>query len=726
MSISRMVTDCELDWMYTEQAKCMLGAGLALMLTACAHSSSGDVQEPASPGADVAGSAASTSAQGASAAAATSGTAISVLDPAGVRYSDFALLPRPITSFGAALHRGSLYVLGGYSGQPHDYSRDGQSGSLWRLPLAGGSSGATQWDDLAGIEPLQSVALVAHDDALVRIGGMRATNASGEPSRMLSIDEVAMFRPGVGDGNGGGDWQPLPPLPAPRSSHDAVVLDGVLYVVGGWQLTGEDGDNQWHSAGLAYDLRAGDGGSWKSFAAPFQRRALALVAVSGKLVAIGGMNSQGRVSARVDIYDPATGTWARGPDYPASPFGIAATADGDWVYASGVDGGLYGLDMAEMRWARVGALTFPRFFHRLHAADGQVWAVGGIASMRERSRVRAIERIDIAADKRMPRVQRLTVAAPGPAKNRQGIFVHEHALYAFGGNRSLGQHDFEPEHFLSEGHILHLGSLTWSSMAKYPMKRQTMQTIVSGDGALGISVGGFGYDHDGAVARTFPEIFAYSFEDDAWQPQAGALAVPRSQFGLARHNGHLWVFGGLDYDPRRKDGDHFRHLLPVLKAPMAEAPIAMKEAGVSLPQARRAFGGAVLEGRYYLVGGMRENFQMVDGCDVYDFASETWAQIPAPQRTRLSPQVVALGGKLYLAGGSSRPASGEKLAPDGSIEVFDPKTQRWSVLIDKLPMVTKHMRVAAYGERLLIYSAHSESDEVHLMLVDVGAETQHK
>jgi hypothetical protein len=43
----------------------------------------------------------------------------------------------------------------------------------------------------------------------------------------------------------------IAPLPAPRSSHDAVVLGNKLYVVGGWQLNGSTESN------LAFDGAGG-------------------------------------------------------------------------------------------------------------------------------------------------------------------------------------------------------------------------------------------------------------------------------------------------------------------------------------------------------------------------------------------------------------------------------------------------------------------------------------
>ncbi|MEM9491328.1 MAG: hypothetical protein AAGC55_19430, partial [Myxococcota bacterium] len=273
--------------------------------------------------------------------------------PGPVISADMSLLPRAVTSFGAAAHNGWLYTLGGYSGEPHNYSKEGQSGALHRLKLADGQT----WQELPGVDHLQSVALVAHGDSLIRIGGMRALNSSSESERLSSVTEVARFVTGTGT------WQDMPALPEGRSSHDAVIAGGVLYTIGGWQLTPEDGERKWHKTGLRLDLQAEDA-QWSEFAVPFERRAFAVAATDRHLVAIGGMSSNNKPSKQVDIYNPQTEAWERGPDYPGWPFGVAAVGVGEHIYASGRDGGVYRLTVGTDAWQRVGALAFARFFHR--------------------------------------------------------------------------------------------------------------------------------------------------------------------------------------------------------------------------------------------------------------------------------------------------------------------------------------------------------------------------
>jgi N-acetylneuraminic acid mutarotase len=602
-------------------------------------------------------------------------------------------MPRAVTSFGAATLDGALYALGGYHGTPHAYSREGQSGALWRLSLADGS-----WTELPGSEPAQGAPLVALGDLLVRVGGMRALNAEGEPERLRSLDEVSAFDPRAQR------WSALPVLPEARSSHAAVALGEQLFVLGGWTLTDDRGKRgTFAERGFVFDRAAQ---RWAPVEQPFKRRALALAVLDGQIVALGGITPEGETSREVHVYDPAEKRWSRAQDLPSDGFGVAATSRGDVLYASARDGVLYALPSIDARWEKVKQLAFPRFFHQLVMPDDtHVMALGGISGMHFGARIRAVETLDLASD--APTLLRFTLENPLRGRNRQGAFAASDSLYVFGGNRSLAQHDFAPEDFVADAGRLDLAGLFWERLPDFPKPRQTVQTVVLDDVAL--AVGGFG--HDGEAARAQADAYAFTLEQEQWQPAPNQLPTPRTQFGLTAHGDNLWIFGGLDFDPTREGEAQFEHPRSVLKAPR-NGPFAAS--GVELPRPRRAFGGAQLDGHYFLVGGMAEGFQPVTSCDVFRFEDQTWSEIPCPQ-PRVSPQLVALGGKLYLAGGSSPGPQG--LVENGALEVFDPETQQWSTLLENLPFTPRNLSMFAFGDNLLFYSAHNEEGVVHVTVL---------
>ncbi|MFT7668146.1 MAG: hypothetical protein ACI8X5_000833 [Planctomycetota bacterium] len=616
--------------------------------------------------------------------------------------SPVGLLPQAVTSFGATVEAGWLYVLGGFFGTPHEYDNEGQSRSFARMNLVDGS-----WEALPSAGAMQSVALVSDSEMLYRVGGMVVHNASGEEQRLESVAKFGQFDPLSGE------WTELPPLPSARSSHMAAVLDGSVWVVGGWQLHPEE-DAAWQDTILRFDLDDAEG-EWEAIPAPFRRRALGVCTAAGRVIAVGGMSEDG-ITNEVDVFEPSTGTWSKGPKYPGSAFGLSATSVGNMVYASGGDGTLFRWLVGEDEWHLVTSLIFPRFFHQLvPSSDRELLAIGGVA---RGSRIRHVE--SIALDAVKPRVQTTvwTLPAPGNAKNRQGVFLRDNSLFVFGGNNSLGQHDFAAEQFVDESFKLNLTSLSWSRIQQFPVRRQSMQAALSTKGDVGFAIGGFG--HDGNVARTHADLYRYDVKYDTWSALPAALPAPRSQFGLVEYDEAFWLFGGLDYNPTREEGDQFRHPLDVLRweSTSDDSP-SCEVLGVELPRPRRAFGSALLSGRCYLVGGLREGFEAVEECDVFDFEARSWSQIPAPRSPRISPELVSLGGRLFMAGGSSD--KGDGFEADQCLEVFDPVTGEWSVLMEELPVEARHLRMFAYGDRLLLYSAHHEEQLVQVAILDVGS-----
>ncbi|MEM8756752.1 MAG: kelch repeat-containing protein [Planctomycetota bacterium] len=615
------------------------------------------------------------------------------------------ILPHPTTSFGSVYSDGWLYIMGGYAGRPHDYYHEAQSKAFYRFNLLNPS----HIEHLGETQGLQSCPLEEWNGTIIRTGGLVARNMRGEPQKLDSLRTAEAFDPSTGE------WTSLPDLPTGRSSHDTAIIGSTLFVVGGWTLDDETGDRSWSESMLALDLE-NPNTAWREIDAPFSRRALASVVVGDSIVVLGGMTSAGRLTNRVDIYNTTTGEWSSGPEFPGTSFGMAADVSGGRIIASGSDGSVHAWSPeSDSAWSQVGALTFPRFFHQV-AADsaGDVYFFGGIS--RGMRPVHA-ERIDLDGQPTPGEVvAHWTLPSPSVAKNRQGMFLEDGWLYMFGGNNSTGQHDFEPDNFLSEGYRLSLSGLEWREIEPLPANRQTIKTAMTADGDAALAIGGFG--HDGAVARTFDHGFLYDFDDRAWSELGVVMPTPRSQYGLVRHGETYWAFGGLDYDSRRPEGDQFRHLTTVLSGEMADGKLKLTESDVILPGPRRAFGGVILGDTYYLVGGMKENFQTVSDCFAFDFTSKTFSEIPCPSRPRLSPTLVELGGLLYLVGGSS-PKEGGGFEPNYTIEVFDPETQAWSVLVDDIPVSPRHLRATEFRGRLLLSTTHTDaSDQIELVLVE--------
>lgn len=121
-------------------------------------------------------------------------------------------------------------------------------------------------------------------------------------------------------------WSAGPALPGVRDHAALVTLRGSLYLVGGYAAT--------LAAPTAevWRLDAPDG-EWQRVAElSTPRAALSVVAVRGRLFAIGGANDSGVLST-TEVYDPKTGEWSPGPELAIPREHTGATVVGNRVYS---------------------------------------------------------------------------------------------------------------------------------------------------------------------------------------------------------------------------------------------------------------------------------------------------------------------------------------------------------------------------------------------------------
>jgi N-acetylneuraminic acid mutarotase len=294
---------------------------------------------------------------------------LAVVSPAAEKKLTVPDLPQSISSFGACVSDGHLYVYGGHAGKTHTYSSETTLGQFRRVNL----SDPAKWEDLPGGLHLQGLALVAHKGKVIRVGGMEPRNKPGEEANSHSTATVQAFDPKAGK------WADLPPLPAPRSSHDAVVVGDTLIVAGGWNMKGKERP-EWHTTFHTLDLSTPTA-EWKTEPQPFVRRALTAAVHAGKVYVIGGLTKAGETEVDVNVFDPATGKWTDGPKVPGggmNGFTPAAVAVGKHLYLNPADGVVYKLDGD--KWAETAKVTTPRWVHRaVSLGEDKLLVIGGAA-----------------------------------------------------------------------------------------------------------------------------------------------------------------------------------------------------------------------------------------------------------------------------------------------------------------------------------------------------------
>ena len=148
------------------------------------------------------------------------------------------------------------------------------------------------------------------------------------------------------------------PMPTPRAEVASAVIDGRIFIVGGFTENGQNSDIV-----EVYDPVTD---TWSSIEPMPERLDHAMAAaVNGKLYVIGGWRVFGdQLSEAMQIYDPAIGEWQSGPDLPLPRAAGAAVGFGDTIFVMGGVGpepevGL-AYNTATGEWRRTAPMSAPR------------------------------------------------------------------------------------------------------------------------------------------------------------------------------------------------------------------------------------------------------------------------------------------------------------------------------------------------------------------------------
>ena len=130
-------------------------------------------------------------------------------------------------------------------------------------------------------------------------------------------------------------WSFGAPLPADILRHffGCAVVGTKIYVIGGDCGCGPPGGRD---QTYAYDTATNTWNTTPLAVLPGGARSfLAAVNLNGKIYAIGGVDTSGQYSDRVDIYDSSTDTWSSGTALPAARSNMAAEAINGKIYLAG-------------------------------------------------------------------------------------------------------------------------------------------------------------------------------------------------------------------------------------------------------------------------------------------------------------------------------------------------------------------------------------------------------
>lgn len=285
----------------------------------------------------------------------------------------------------------------------------------------------------------------------------------------------------------------------------------------------------------------------------------------------------------------------------------------------------------------------------------------------------------------------VTAAAPTVARQELYPEVLDGRLYVAGG--LLTPNTGYSAHFESYDPATD----AWTRLATLPEARHHIALAAAG--GLIYGVGGF----SGGFPNWRAQASAYVYDPRANRWEEGVpLPYPSAEGVFATISERLYLVGGRvrAHDDARHFNDHADTARSLVFNPANGRWSAIADA----PTARNSAAAAVIDGRLFVVGG-RQAIKQADGSlrqvnvphlEVYDPRTDRWSvRAPMPQ-AQGGLAAAAHGGRLYVFGG-------EQWVPEQKVFanawVYDPTSDRWRAL-PPLPTPRHGLGAAVIGNRI--------------------------
>jgi len=476
------------------------------------------------------------------------------------------------------------------------------------------------------------------------------------------------------------DWASVSPMSKPRHAGATVVVDGVIYTIGGAETGGSykylpPGAPPGHEVEISIDttgirVEAYDPASnkWTAKASlPYPpdiqtkkaegRLYLGAAAYKGKIYTFGGADVNGVVKDTVDVYDIATDTWTAGiAKLPKPTASISAVTYGDRIYLFGGStstadfaaedfyGDCYEFDPATVTFTPKASMPNPRTRTSAAVFKNQIMVFGGSSAWGNRNAM-----------------------VYDPATNSwsfRDVVVWERA-YWFGTVANdmvflMGGRNDEERITCTEANVYNDEWQTWVTATNMPLPRENAFVAAVG-GKLYVMGGSDNKGNPeatptplnsafrGTVPSTPPTLDLTEIPEEvkvtiAWSKVA-PMPTPRYYGAAVVVDNIIYVIGGLESES--------------LTGKVVEAydPVANKwTTKASLPEGRFNMPATACNGKIYIFGGVNTKLKIMDTVDVYDIATNTWtagiAKLPKPAA---GVAAVNYADMIFLFGGSRSP-----------------------------------------------------------------------
>jgi N-acetylneuraminic acid mutarotase len=270
---------------------------------------------------------------------------------------------------------------------------------------------------------------------------------------------------------------------------------------------------------------------------PTKRFEVGVVAIDGKIYAVGGESNDKQASQLNTQYDPATDRWRDRAPIPHETSHAGVTGFKSKIYAIGGFTGVphtgaldfaFEYDVATDKWRQLAPLNSPRGSVGLAVVGGKIHAIGG----------RGLDKVTVSTHEVYdPATGKWSKAAPLPtARDHAGVIVVDGRIHIIGG-RTAGGTDNTTLH-----DVYNPKTDSWESAAPLPTARSG-GAVVYYRGLILYAGGECKHPNPGGGGEGFTENEGYDSKTNRWLTLA-PLPVQRNGFGAATVGPVAYFAGG--------------------------------------------------------------------------------------------------------------------------------------------------------------------------------------
>ena len=253
------------------------------------------------------------------------------------------------------------------------------------------------------------------------------------------------------------------------------------------------------------------------------------------------------------------------------------------------------------------------------------------------------------------------------------------------------------------------GAGRWTRLAPVPEPNEERNGVVAA-GKLYL-IGG---NPVGMTGTPPGAVWEYDAAGDKWTRKKN-MPLAAHHVAVTENAGKIYVFGG---GVQKQAGG--QSYVPANNAWEYDPAADSWKALAAMPTARLAAVAAAVGGKIYVMGGAgnykaregqsldpNQPHRVFDVNEVYDPATNSWASkqvLPTPRSAMFAGVV---NGKVYLIGGRVGAAFATVGSATDIVEEYDPATDKWGFLKDRMPTPRDEGVAVVYNNR--IYVAGGES-----------------